>query len=175
MLLGLGNGYFFAYSGASAIGPMGYFTSGADDSGEQDGHSTTCDVDRSPNWAECTPRDGVESRRSRWKISWGQTHHSGPPSNRHNRGEFHARRHFRIQAEARWHWPQNEWLGAGHSLLPTSTQSLIHLNQCDQFIALSLGKAKFGSEGIRFVGEYLQVVGRSRLEPHLGQASRIPR
>jgi hypothetical protein len=108
-----GNGCFFAYSGASVLGPMGYVTSGADGSGEQGGPSTTCDVDRSPNWAECTPamelsQGGADGRFHRKKLTT-QDHHLIVTT----REDYHADDVSAFRLGPAGTALQEEWFGSG--------------------------------------------------------------
>src|SRR5215472_709341 len=58
-------------------------------------------------------------------------------------------------------------LESDESLLPASSQSLIELDQGNEFVAFGLGQVQFRREIVRVVGKDLEVVGSSGLEPHL--------
>src|SRR5208282_1298457 len=59
------------------------------------------------------------------------------------------------------------------SLLPTSTKSLIELDQSDEFVASRLRQSQLCRKRVRLVGQHFQVIGSSGLEANLGQSCRV--
>ena len=57
--------------------------------------------------------------------------------------------------------------------IPAAAKVPVNPDQSKEFVQLSLGQAEFGIEGIGFVGQHLQVAGRSAAITDIGKSSRI--